>query len=346
MQQPIAPWIIAFSMASLVFGLSFYDKHRPTHPSPEMDFYSQAVVKVRIPHGNQAHEVYGLFNNIIEGERLLVKSRAGNGDTLLLQFEVNSPRPATIYIDDDALEVFLVPDSTLTLNVVQDTVLNDIDTVYFSGYAAPVCRYYRDREVKFSVNHLRSNRGTISISDSKQGDYARQLDSVAFQELGFLISKSIQYHLPPWFVAYEQNAILYQKAYLKLIHLPQDSVAHSAGQHPQYLDDMPLNNDSAKYSYHYYLYLRTHIEQLTGSTISANNSDSYENIAKKNLSIADTLLKNEVRDVYISRIIFDAIKSERVAFAQMLLDKYGNSFSSRRYARFLATQIENQRKPA
>jgi hypothetical protein len=149
------------------------------------------------------------------------------------------------------------------------------------------------------------------------------LDSLAIQELAYMLIRSAPNQLPDWFIDFEKNEILYQKAYLKLAN------AYNREVYEGYLDDIPLNDQSAVFSYYYYLYLRTYFQHRTGSTALPIQ-----------LASADTLLKREVKDVYLTQNIFSLLSGEKKEQAQGLLTRYINSFSKKKYERFLRKQLE------
>lgn len=304
-------------MTAYVAFLSWANARRSAH-KPEMDFYSKAVVKVHLRGGQQVpHEVYGMFHNLIEGERKLVAATSVGDSVFTLTFEVNSPRPATLYLDDDALEIFLLPDSSLAVHAVVADGMANRQSLVFEGATAPVCRYYVARESAFGRAHLRSNRSILASDDLVA--YARVLDSLAARETAFLTNFSEESPLPAWFSRFEESEIRYQKAYLKR------SLAWNRTTPPGYLDSVANNDTGAVFSYYYYLYLG-HVLQPSRAQTDA---------AETHAQAANRALFGEMRDVYLTRLIYRTAAEGNKKQAQALLDAHQNQFSLRRYVRFL-----------
>lgn len=321
----IIPGVILTLMTVYVFGLSFYANNRKT-PEPAFDFYGTTRVQVSLldqgEKQDSSHHVFGSYNNIIEGAKQHVMATSTESGTYDVNFRVNSPRSATLFIDDEAIEIFLVPDSTLHISAVYDWANFKVEELAFEGYTAGICDYYHEKEKRFGRQHVRAYR-TTAYADSMQR-HAHILDSLAIQELAYMLIRSAPNNLPDWFIDFEKNEILYQKAYLKLAN------AYNRKTYDGYLDDIPLNDQSAVFSYYYYLYLRTYFQHRTGSTA-----------LPKQLASADSLLQGEVKDVYLTQNIFSLFSEDKKEEAKALLEKYLNSFGKRKYERFLRKQVEN-----
>lgn len=321
----IIPWVILTLMTVYVFGLSFYANNRKT-PEPAFDFYGTTRVQVSLlDRGEQqdsSHNVFGSYNNIIEGAKQHVQATRTPEGYYEVNFRVNSPRSATLFIDDEAVEIFLVPDSNLHISSVYDWQNYKLDELAFEGYTAGICGYYHEKEERFGRQHVRAYR-TTAYADSMQR-HAHILDSLAIQELAYMLIRSAPNDLPDWFIDFEKNEILYQKAYLKLAN------AYNRETYDGYLDDIPLNDQSAVFSYYYYLYLRTYFQHRTGSTSLS-----------RQLTSADSLLQGEVKDVFLTQNIFSLLSSDKKTEAKAYLEKYLNSFGRRKYERFLSKQVDN-----
>jgi hypothetical protein len=89
--------------------------------------------------------VFGTYNNIIEGERQNAKAVQQDDGQYEVTFWVNSPRSAVLYVDDEAIEIFLVPDSSLQVRAVMNSQKRELDSLEFQGYTAGICQYYREK---------------------------------------------------------------------------------------------------------------------------------------------------------------------------------------------------------
>ncbi len=320
----ILPWVILTSMTVYVFGLSFYANNRKA-PEPEFDFYSTTSVILSLEEEGEAedssHLIFGTYNNIIEGAKQSVQASRNKKGQYEVTFRVNSPRSATVFVDDEALEIFLVPDSNLHIKATYHRDSFKLENLSFQGYTAGICRYYLEKGGRFGRQHVRAYRTTAYADSLRQ--YAHILDSIAIQELAYLLIRSAPNNLPDWFIDFEKNEILYQKAYLKLAN------AYNRDVYPGYQDDVPLNDQTAVFSYYYYLYLRTFFQQRTGS-----------NVLEVQLSSADSLLRGEVKDIFLTQHIFSLLSTEKKPQAQKLLGKFIPSFGKKKYERFLRKQME------
>ena len=331
MKHSAIPWILVALMGTYVYSLSHYAKNRPL-PDPSYDFYDTTSVNIVIKGSEESHSITGQFNNILEGERQLTPARMIAPNTYKLVFKVNSPRPAMLYVDDEVIRIFLVPGDTsldISMRYLPEKYL--IDSLQFEGKTARICEYFQAKTVKFEHVHIRALRNTIATENLIH--YGNKLDSLAARELGFLAEKEILFNLPDWFVNFERNEILYQKAYLKLSRIFNQPYPTA------YLDEVKLSNEDAVFSYYYYLYLDAYFTHLSQqNTTELQDSDTRQ----KYLSLADTLLKEGPHDVFMTREIFSYLASQP-DLAEKLFEIYEDNFFSKKYVRFLDTQI-NQRK--
>lgn len=332
MNHSLFPWMITALMGVFVYGLT-YHAHHQLPPEPSYQFYDTACVTVHIRGTTGIHDIYGRYNNIIEGKRQLVKARLLDEQRYRLTFEVNSPRPALLYIDDEPLEIFLVPgDTSLRLDLRYLPETFRFDSLVFSGKLANVCTYYQDKLNRFGRVHLRAAQHLVATDDFPV--LAAKLDSMAARELAFLAEREVFATLPQWFVNFEKSDILYQKAYLKL------SQAYNRQIAPGLLDEAVVQNSGAVFSYYYYLYLQTYLTWHH----PGDPQVPQEQVAL-HLAVADTMLRGAPHDVFMTRTIFQQLQQGEVMFARELLDRYEARFASQKYARFLRTQIDNLALP-
>ncbi|MEM7367330.1 MAG: hypothetical protein AAF587_01945 [Bacteroidota bacterium] len=333
MKHSAIPWALTVIMGLYVYGLTFYAQNR-VPPEPSYDFYDTTCVSVQIHDPESLHDVYGRFNNILEGHYELIKARVEQKQYKLV-FQVNSPRPAMLYIDDKALEIFLVPgDTSLKIDVHVNPVTYQFDSLIFHGKTKNICQYYLDKAVRFDQVHIRSKRGIIVSEDFES--YVSKLDSMAARELAFLAEREIFSTLPDWFARFEKNEILYQKAYLKL------SAAYNQDISPKLLDHIAIDNQGAVFSYYYYLYLKTYLaHQLQDQIDLSPGGDSLQllKFTKAQLQVADSLLSGVPHDVFLTRSIFHQMTQGRTEIAEELLAQYESTFHQQKYVRFLHNQL-------
>ena len=339
-QNTLIPWIITLGMGVYVYGLSYHAKTRPTI-DPVYDFYDTAVVKVNIRYSEELHDVYGMYNNIIEGQKQIVKAFAHLGGKYRIVFRVNSPRPATIFVDDQAIEVFLVPgDTTLDISMLVDPATFLADSLKFNGKTSSICRYYLEKREYFGDSHIRAKRNALNSEDFET--FCANLDSTATAELAYLHERDEEVALPEWFVDFEESEIRYQKAYLKL------SNAYNRDVPGHLMDQIPTNSEAAVFSYYYYLYLKTYLtgqDSLPGVVDLLRPEARYEIMTERHLAAADSLLLGEMHDVYISRVIFANLKRQNEAFATRLVNTYSSRFNKKKYERFLKYQLRRTQLP-
>jgi hypothetical protein len=330
------PWLLVLIVSFFVYGLTYYTEHKEK-PAPSYDFYEPAIVQLEIAGEEDLHSVYGQYLNILEGKRETVEAQDLGDGNWRLDFSVNSPRPAMLYIDDEPLEVFLVPgDSTLQISMEITGPEYRIDSLQFTGEIAGICGYLQSKYKRFSQVQLRSSRSLVEAQNFEV--FAAKLDSMAARELAFLAEQEVFSTLPNWFVKFEKNDILYQKAYLKI------SQAYNQDINPDLLDDVPLSNESAMFSYYYYLYLtaRFNEEAQFAAGVPAPDDPLYHDWAVKQTRMADFYLQEGPRDVFMTRIIFDMLQNRYLEEAEKLLDRYGGEFASKKYYRFLNMQLEKR----
>ena len=280
MKHSAIPWIIVALMSAYVYGLTHYAKNRPS-PDPSYDFYDTTCVNIFIKGSEEDHFINGQFNNILEGERQLTKARFISPNKYKVVFKVNSPRPAMLYIDDEAVRIFLIPgDTSLNISMRYIPERYQIDSLQFEGKTSRICEYFQAKTTTFEHVHIRALRNTIATENLIH--YGKKLDSLAARELGFLAEKEILFNLPDWFVNFERNEILYQKAYLKLSRI------FNQPPPPAYLDEIKLSNDAAVFSYYYYLYLDAYFAHLSQQASSITHNPE---MVQKYLHLADSLLE-------------------------------------------------------
>ncbi|MEO0472239.1 MAG: hypothetical protein AAF206_21615 [Bacteroidota bacterium] len=332
-KRTIVPWIMVLALSGFVYGLTWRAENR-TPPEPAYDFYDTAVVHVHILGSVERHDVYGRFNNVLEGERKLIKASEQAEGIYRLVFQVNSPRPATLFVNDEVTEVFLQPgDTSLQVNMFVAPISYSIDSLSFSGKMAPICDYLAEKQTRFGQVEMHRVRNIMDSEDF--AGYAAKLDSTAAQELAFLAEREIQPDFPDWFADYERNDILYQKAYLKL------SRSYNRDVPQELLDDLPLNNQAAVFSYYYFLYVKSFLSNLAHQSVQ---EAEYPKALIRQIQLADSLLDREAHDIYLTRLLFDNLERGAVNPTRQLLNKYEDSFFSKKYERFLRMQIKLKRE--
>ena len=333
MKHAIIPWIIAGAMVAYVYGLTYQAKHR-LGPNPSYEFYDTTYVKVLIKDQTGPHEVYGEYNNILEGQKNLIRADKVEEGVYKMSFEVNSPRPARLYINDEILEVLLMPgDTSLNVNLYYSKTDYSRDSIVYDGLFSNIADYYLEKSELFGGVHLRARRSTLISQDL--ATFGNKLDSMAIRELNYLNEKEIFGNLPEWFVHFERNEILYQKAYLKLAEAYNQEVP------PDYLDKVDLNNSNAMFSYYYYLYLESYFTRELSKKQEAPVTTHSTKTIRSVMELADSQLLEGPHDVFITRNIFNQLKdSAQYDFAEELFSLYEEKFNSKKYMRYLKMQLE------
>lgn len=326
------PWIIASLLSVFVMGLTYYADHR-LPPDPTFAFYEKTEVKVIFNDNSGIWDVYGSYNNIVEGQRRLVKANLLNETQYKLEFLVNSPRPATLYINEETFEIFLLPDSNLSVYVDINPNTSRLERVSFVGSTQDICEYYQAKVTEFGSSRMQRKRFLSQTDDFDS--YASMLDSSFQAEKRFLQGYNNLHPLPKWFSEFELSEITYQKAYLKRYDALNRDIAESK------LDSVPLNNENAVFSYYYYLYLQTYIsQQVDPPSSSLPAEDRYKQLTTKHLDVANNILEGEMHDVFLTRIIFNNLMRNRIDFAARLIERYRDSFNEKKYLRFLLAQLK------
>lgn len=335
MKRSAIPWIITLLMGIYVLSLSFHTKNR-IPPTPSYDFYDTTSVILSLSDTNELMDIYGTYNNILEGQRQIVEASPTENGEYRITFKVNSPRPALLYINDEVLEIFLIPDSTLWVSITQNVFSNAIDSVGFEGATANICEYYVNKSQQFGQVHIRSKRNTLDAANFAA--YSQGLDSTFKREIDFLSQYHQQDSLPAWFYNFEQNEIVYHKAYLKL------ATAYNRQIPKEYLDNVPVYNEDAVFSYYYYLYLKAFLaDQENSPNLASGNLEAH---TLHYMQSADSLLDGEVHDVFLTRLIFNHLKRNRITFSASLIEQYEDNFNRRKYLRFLKAQLKERQKNA
>lgn len=333
------PVIMLLLVASLVYGLTYHAEHRQK-PQPSYDFYQPAVVWIIAADSSAELEVYGQYQNILQGKREFVASSKVVPGQWRMDFSVNSPRPAMLYVNDQPVEVFLVPgDSTLEMVLRLDSLERPYD-IRFAGENAKICRYLQKKYNQFQQVQVRSNRKLIA--ETEFSVYTGKLDSMAAHELAFLTEQEVFTTLPEWFVKFEKNDILYQKAFLKR------SQGYNRDVDTSLYDQVLINNQAAMFSHHYYLYLNIYLQGLAGIAPNPPSAEDpgYEAWHRNCIQIANEQLLAGPKDVYLTREIFGMLLDTKFELAAEMLKKYQGQFTSKKYLRFLQLQLELRQKSA
>ncbi len=323
-----APIIISVLMI-LYLGMLSYYSHNIKDNDPEFNFYSTSIVKAEPLNLKQELLVNAIYNNVVEGQRQSVGATYSDSGFYRFDFNVNSPRPATVYIEGESVEIFLIPDSTLKIRFLLNPVTQIIDSINFEGPAANICRYYQ-----LVGKHSLSVLNTLSSEDLSS--FGKQADSIMAVDLNFLNEMKSKLSLPEWFVLFQTNELVYQKAYIKL------SAAGKKKLPEGYEDSVLIDNKDAVFSYHYYLYLNQYFKKL----ISQKKSVSEESVSKSQIqlmAISDSLLKSEAHDVFVSRLIINSIQKNQLETAELLFQAHAN-IKQKKYYRFLQRVLESQKK--
>lgn len=331
MNRHVIPWTILTVLAFLVMGLS-YRAENYIPPDPTYDFYDTAFVKVQIHGSNGIHDLFGRYNHILHGNRVLIKAEETGQGEYLLEFPVFSPRPAVLFVDDEALEIFIQPgDTTLNVEMWYTPATYAFDSIQYSGTMAPVCNYYLSKSTQFNRVHIRGMSNTVGTDDF--GKFSARLDSMAAWELGLLAQQQVFSDLPEWFVAFERNDILYQKAYLKL------SQSFNRGVDQSLLDFLPVDNQNGEFSYYYYLYLHTYFSKNESMPLPSDSLGQLQEVERQ-LSLADTSLSDSPHDVFMTRVIYSLIRQGKLDEAGAMLKQFKERFKSKKYYRYLKVTLQ------
>lgn len=329
MNRTAIPWILTVILALYVLGLEYLGKNG-TAFDPTFEFYDTAQVSILV-HGSVDRPpmgVFGEYNNVLEGEKQIVKGRS-KGQDFRLSFRVNSPRRAYLFANDEKLEIFLIPgDTSLKVHLYWDSFYDGLDSVAFEGQTASICEYYAQKAQKFEEVNLITARHTFR--NPNYDGFVARLDSAVAHELLFLGGKEITGELPPWFAMFEKNEILYNRIYLILTN------AKNLRGAPDELPTMQISNPRAVFSYYYYLYLHAHFANLLQK--KGDQASAFD--VSQELALACAQLEGEVKDVYLSRIISRQLKRTGPNYAEQLLSQHKEEFSSQRYVRFLQMSIQ------
>lgn len=332
-RRTLVPWIIAILMGVYVLWLENRSKARIT-PDPGYGFYDSTQVKLFIEPITEFVDVYGIYNNVVEGKRQIVQARTLADGSKTITFQINSPRPALLFINEEEVEVFLVPDSLLTMRLSLNTYSNRIETAYFEGFSAGISQYYRSKAQKFGDIHFRSIRNTMDIQEDNCL-YSQILDSIARDEMAFLSEVQESYKLPEWFLKFEKSEINYHKAYLKL------SAAYNINVPESCLDKISLNNEDAVFSYYYYLYVKTYITEYLRFKKRNLSNHSIEGVLQQ-IKVADTLLAGEVHDVVMTRYFLELKQMVTTEESLKILNDFKDNFSKMKYVRFVEYRLKNE----
>lgn len=328
MSRTVIPWIFLGVIAFFVSALTYKAEHA-LPPDPTYDFYDTAFVKVQIHGSDGIHDLFGRYNHILHGQRVLIKAQELDRGMWLLAFPVFSPRPAVLYVDDEALEVFLQPgDTTLNVEMWYTPATYAFDSIQYTGAMASVCDYYLSKSREFNRVHIRGMSNTVGSENFSA--YSARLDSMAAWELGLLAEQQVFSDLPEWFVEFERNDILYQKSYLKL------SQSYNRKVDTELLDHLPVNNQSAQFSYYYYLYLHT---LFADQSVNPRDSLAYVSDLKRQLSTATDQLDEATHDVFMTRMIYALIQRKQLKIAEELLSEFKKFFHSKKYVRYLKATL-------
>ncbi len=302
---------------------------------PTYNFYDSTLVCLE-GAGEPIYQVVAEYNNVLEGNRRMVMGRSSAAG-ICLTFQVNSPRPAVLYVNDQAYDIFLMPGDTSLVGTIvpqhKDTISWE-DTIYFSGKAEKICQYYQSRTQKLGDDHIRA-RGYLD-ADTLVNRYFQRLDSLAAKELVFLVEHEVFSALPDWFVASEKNDILYQKAYLKLARAFNRELSGVD------LDLVTLDNAGAVFSYYYYLYLETYFKSQIHRSLTY--VPSWGEVLERQLKLADSLLTGDQHDVCLARLLFQQLnqQEEGLRFVGELIEEYQPAFNRQKYFRFIKIQWEER----
>ncbi|MEM6768504.1 MAG: hypothetical protein AAF824_09685 [Bacteroidota bacterium] len=317
MKKPLIPWFILSVALLYIWSLTRYDYYRK-NAQPVISFYDTTHVHLHIHHEQEPAAIYALYTNLIEGSRKIVQAVPEDQTHYVLSIPLNSPRPIQLYCNEEVIPIFVIPDSSLYVDVVLNPIFGSIDSLSFYGFTAPICRY---QELKRKVEPTQRRLNILDATDFSV--YVRLLDSIADNQRNFLLA--YQEELPPWFEAYEESEIAYHKAYLKLSHAFQREVD------PGLLDSVAVNNSSAIFSYYYYLYLRTLIR---GELLQRGSYGSLD-MAEAHLETANQLLEGEVKDFYLVWYISDFIRKNNPQRGKKLTSRFSGQIEAEKYKKYL-----------
>ncbi len=260
----------------------------------------------------------------------------------VLTYRVN--RPGVVYLqvgEQVEIPLFVVPDDTLRLKLDLSDVSRLMDAMQLQGRTAHISRYQmRKHQVESEFN---SRKAQLRASNLSLSQYAAAMDSLLRKELKLLGDFSNFQRLPEWFVEHEKTELFYATARAKLVtpvyrrQILQRQEAVPEGYF-DFLAELAVDNASGVLAPSYYLFLDSYFSNLVEPD-EAEALDLEERIrlvSTRKLSLADSLLSGEVRDIFKSMYIaLYAISQDRLSLADALIQQHKDRFSNKKYFDFL-----------
>lgn len=217
-----------------------------------------------------------------------------------LQCPVRTTQNGYVFVGDEKLKLLMIPGDTVHLRIGTAATSPRTFTYSFEGRTTDEQAYYLAKKKEFATEPGQS--GLNAGGDAKNlVAFRQQLDSLTQTELTFWNGYKAKHSLPDWFTRFESNEIRYNDAKLRLYMAwyqiyYQGKKQQIPADYYSFLDNIPVRNPQAQYSYEYLNFLDQYVQwKLKSANLLTDDPDKNQVVFDK---LATQLLGDSLGDFY------------------------------------------------
>jgi len=258
----------------------------------------------------------------------------------LFSFDISCPTEPYLIIDSLWIPIFLIPADTLWISLNFSNSQNPIPNIKFGGKLSKINNYYWKKYLKFGEN-LDNKRGELIRANLEIPKFQTAIDSIYITETNFLLAYNSENLLPDWFILYKISDLKYRTAFEKIYQINYRQlylkiIDNLSEKDFDFLKNTTIQNEEAKSSIYYNIFLYEYFNRLLINEFKDLDLATRRSThMRRHFRLADSLLSNEVKDVYKTTIVHRLISIGLLDEIDSLLNRVDNVFSNQKYLDYL-----------
>ncbi len=320
-----------------------------------IDLTGKAYLKLKCRNVKGLTEFTGQYLSFLPMQKQYINAVQVEKDTTLtFALAIQRPEIVDFYLLDypnNPYKILLIPADTLHLTFDLSRADWERPKPAWRGKTAKACQYYYDKFQFFKGNPFYA-KTPLGGSPLPLSEAAKQVDSITNLELRFLKQYEKQQQLPAWFTALEKNDLIYFAFSAKISaegyrKYAQHRTEKIDSNYYNFIYHLPAHREDARFSTYYYEYLKglsTWLAEKKYGTASLDTMPREGRIkifTSYSLTIADSLLKGEIRDLFKVITLFDTpVRHQMFTWVTGLLRQSG-PYQYKQYPRYLSQYIDS-----
>ncbi len=291
---------------------------------------TSVIVAGAIPNYKERHIGIAFFEDYLDYERkVAAKTITSRSGTFILKFKWTKSWPAFLILENETVELFLVPGDSLYINGKYKKLAT---TSKFSGSAAYANSYLAEHRVKFSKMREQTDKKQKKMNINEKlilhdTMYYREMKSFA----------KINKNKAPEFYNYMYANIEYYYANKIFFY------GLSRSEIEERIQKINYNNEDALSSMYYVIFLENYLNFLT-EIKKREMKEKIDNFWDFQFNIIKENFTGKVMDILMARLINKTFNYTTIVTTRSLLNKYYNVYKNILFYQKLEKKFNDKNK--